>query len=89
MMFFLGTISANGEHSGFVGECLTQDWEAAGSSLTGVTALCPWARRIIPSYSTGSTQEDLSLHNWKIVDGTLRIKSNKNHLSEHACMIKT
>ena len=28
------------EHSGSVVECLTGDREAAGSSLTGVTALC-------------------------------------------------
>ena len=30
-------------------ECLTRDREAAGLSLTGVTALCPWARHINPS----------------------------------------
>ena len=30
-------------------ECLTRDRGAAGSSLTGVTALCPWARHIKPS----------------------------------------
>ena len=29
------------ERSGSVVECLTRDLEAAGSSLTGVTALCP------------------------------------------------
>ena len=29
--------------------------------------------------STGTTQEDPSLHNWKIVDGMERIKSNKKH----------
>ena len=27
-------------------ECLTRDWGAAGSSLTGITVLCPWARHI-------------------------------------------
>ena len=32
-------ITLGGERSGSVVECLTQDWEAAGSSLTGVTAL--------------------------------------------------
>ena len=37
------------EPSGSVVECLTQDRGAAGSSLTGVTALCPWARHINPS----------------------------------------
>ena len=30
-----------GERSGSVVECLTRDRGAAGSSLTGVTALCP------------------------------------------------
>ena len=29
------------EHSGSVVECLTRDGGAAGSSLTGVTVLCP------------------------------------------------
>ena len=29
------------EHSGSVVECLTRDRGATGSSLTGVTALCP------------------------------------------------
>ena len=29
------------ERSGFVVECLTRDREAAGLSLTGVSALCP------------------------------------------------
>ena len=37
------------ERSGSVVECLTQDRRAAGSSLTGVTVLCPWARHINPS----------------------------------------
>ena len=58
------------EGSGSVVECLTRDRGAGGSSLTYVTALCPWARHINPSLiSTGSTQEDPSLYNWKIVDG--------------------
>ena len=29
-------------------ECLTRDQRAAGSSLTDVSALCPWARHINP-----------------------------------------
>ena len=37
------------ERSDSVVECLTQDRRAAGSSLTGVTALCPRARHINPS----------------------------------------
>ena len=35
------------ERSGSVVECLTRDRGAPGSSLTGVTALCPWARTLI------------------------------------------
>ena len=35
------------ERSGSVVKCLTRDRRAAGSSLTGVTALCPWARTLI------------------------------------------
>ena len=31
-------------------ECLTQDRGAAGSSLTNVTVLCPWARHIFPCF---------------------------------------
>ena len=35
------------ERRGPVEECLTRDRGAAGSSLTGVTVLCPWARTLI------------------------------------------
>ena len=35
------TYHTNRERSGSVVECLTRDQRAAGSSLTGVTALCP------------------------------------------------
>ena len=37
------------ERSGSVVECLTRDRRAADSSLTGVTALSPWAIHINPS----------------------------------------
>ena len=54
LMFFLlqnlsyrNAISVWG-HSGSVVECLTRDLGAAGSSLTSVTVLCPWARHIYP-----------------------------------------
>ena len=36
------------DRSGSVVECLTRDPRAAGSSITGVTALCPWTRPINP-----------------------------------------
>ena len=35
----------DGERSGSIVECLTRDRGAAGSSLTGVTPLCPWAKK--------------------------------------------
>ena len=37
------------ESSGSVAARFTRDQETAGSSLTGVTALCPWAKHISPS----------------------------------------
>ena len=37
------------ECSGSVVECLTQDWEAPGSSLTGVTALWSLSKTHLPS----------------------------------------
>ena len=52
----------------FAVECLTRDRGAAGSSLT---VLYPWARTLILE-STGSTQEYLSLYNWKIFDWGLQ-----------------
>ena len=46
---FVGFFFVFWERSGSVVVCLTWDGGAAGSSLTSVTALCPWARHIIPS----------------------------------------
>ena len=51
------------ESSGSVVECLTQDREVAGSSLTGVTALWSLSKTHFSYLSTGSTQEDPSLFN--------------------------
>ena len=68
------------EGRGSVVERLTQDWGVAGSSLTGITLLCHWARHIY-LLSSGSTQEDLSQHTWKIVDWDVKIKSNKHHMN--------
>ena len=58
------------ERSGSVVECLTRDRGAAGSSLTGVTALWSLSKTHLSYLSTGSSQEDLSLFNIKIVDRT-------------------
>ena len=46
LFFFLPKCS---ECSGSVVECLSRDRRAAGSSLTSVTVLWPWARHIYPS----------------------------------------
>ena len=37
------------EGSGSVVECSTRDREASGSSLTGITSVCPRARHVNPS----------------------------------------
>ena len=58
------------ERSGSVVECLTWDRRATGSSFTGVIALWSLSKTHLSRLSTGSTQEDPSLYNWKIVDGT-------------------
>ena len=44
-------------------EILTQDQEAVGSSLTGITALWSLSKTHLSYLSTGSTQEDPSLFN--------------------------
>ena len=56
--------------SAVVVECLTRDRGVAGSSLTGVTALWSFSKTHFSWLSTGSTQEDPSLFNRKIVDVT-------------------
>ena len=52
-----------GERSGSVVECLTRDREAAGSSLTGCHCVVSLSNTHLSKLSTGSTQEDPSLHN--------------------------
>ena len=62
----------NGEGSGSVVECL-----ARGSSLTGVTALCPCARHINPSLVLVQRRKTSSDVTERLLTGTLRIISNK------------
>ena len=61
--------------SGTVVECLTQDRRAAGLSLTGVTALCPWARHINPSLVLVQPRETRPNVTERLLTGTW-IKSN-------------
>ena len=56
------------ERSDSVVECFTRDRKAASSSPTGITALWSLSKTHLSWLSTGSAQEDLPLHNWKIVD---------------------
>ena len=64
------------EPSGSVVECLTRDRGAVGSSLTGFTALWSLSKTHLSELSTGLTQEDPSLFNWKIVDVKNQIKQD-------------
>ena len=59
-------------------ECLTRGWRPAGSSLTGVTALCPWARHII-NLCLVLVQPRKTCPNIieSFLTGILRIKSNQ------------
>ena len=52
-----------GERSGSVVECMTRDRGAAGSSLTGITALWSLSKTHLSNLSTVSTQEDPPLFN--------------------------
>ena len=58
-------------------QCLTRDLGAVSSSLTGITVLCPLARHIYPCFVLVQPRKTGPCLYCKIVDGTLRIKSNK------------
>ena len=65
------------ERSGSVVECLTRDRRAAGSSLTGVTALWSLSKTHLSKLSTGSTQEDPSRITERLLSG--RKESNQTN----------
>ena len=64
-----------GERSDSLVECLTLDRGEAGSSLTGVTELCPCARHINPSLVLVQPR--------KIVDGTKELNQTKPYMYEY------
>ena len=67
------------ESSGSVVACLTWDRGVAGSSLSGVTALCPWARQVNPCLVLAQyykTHLDIQC-SWKDVDWDIWIKPKK------------
>ena len=66
------------ERSGSVVECLTRDQRAAGSSLTGVTALWSLSKTHLSQLSTGSTQEEPSRITERLLSG--RKESNQTKL---------
>ena len=71
---------ANNVHrkrSGSVVECLTWDRGVVGSSLTGVTALCPCARHIYPCLVLVQPRKTRPNIIERLLTGTYRIKSNK------------
>ena len=65
----ISTCSLLGEHSGLVIEYLTQDRGVAGSSMSGGTALCHWARHFILCLVL-----EPSWHGWKIAESVLTVK---------------
>ena len=62
-------------------ECLTQDLEAACSSLTGVTVLRPWARHIYPCLVLVQPRKTCPIIAEKLLTGTERIKQNVKNVS--------
>ena len=69
------------EHSGSVVECLTQDKGAAGSSLTGITVLCPWARHIYPSLvlvQPRNTHPNITENCWLVCKESNQTNNQKN-----------
>ena len=68
------------EHSGSVVECFTWDQGVAGSSITGVTTVCPWARHINPCLVLVQPRKTCPDITEKMLTGTWRIKSDKRNL---------
>ena len=59
---------------------LTRDGGVSGWSLTGVTALYPWARRISPCLVV---QPRKTRHNWKIVDWDVKDQIKLTNKQKH------
>ena len=70
------------ERSGSVVERLTRDRRAAGSTLTGVTALWSLSMTRLSWLSTGATQEDPSL-----TERLLMGRKESNQTNKIVCMI--
>ena len=68
------------ERSGSVDECLTRDRRAAGSSLTGVTALWSLSKTHLSQLSTGSTQEEPSRITERLLSGRKESNQTKQNI---------
>ena len=93
IIFIINLLQCYRERSGSVVECLTWDEGAAGSSLTGVTALCPWASHINPSLVLDQSRKTRPFITEKLLMG--RKESNQTNkltvleLSVHVFYITT
>ena len=58
-------------------ECLTRDRGATGSSLTGVNCVDSLSKTHLSLFSNGSTKEDPSQHNRKLVDWDVKNQIKK------------
>ena len=68
------------ERSDSVVECLNQDPGVGGSSLTGVTAICPWARQINPSLVLVQPRKARLGNTEKIVDWDVKNQIKQTHM---------
>ena len=73
------------ECSGSVIECLTQDHEAGGLSLTGVTSLCPWARHINPSLVLVQPRKTCPYITERLLIGRKESNQTKKQTLEEKC----
>ena len=79
--FKLGSSSVIYWCSGSVVECLTGDRGTGGSSLTGATVLCPWARHINPSLALVQPRKTCPFISERLLIGCKESnQSNKKHV---------
>ena len=68
------------ERSGLVVECFTWDRGAAGSSLTSVAVLCPWARHIYPCLELVQPRKTHPYINERLLMGRKESNQTKQNL---------
>ena len=80
---YKGLLGTTRERSGSEVECLTWDRRAAGSSLTLIIGLCPWARHIYPCLVLVQPRKTPSRRNWKIVDWDVKNQIKQTKLRDY------